>query len=223
MQVRKRNLVLAVVRSMAGQDQFPSTLATALSQRIDTWILPMYGYTEEEELATLSPNALRGALVVLLRREGGSGGCLGGFCFFSLHSFSGLGSARKLREFWCLAPHDPSATKGAFGWGLKGCLAGVPIFEVWNFGLGMCLPLFLMVLSAAAQSVWLAGAWMQRWQARQCSQHAHGSASPLLPAHPAALPPCFHLPCTNDVSFLCTCVCRGARSRHQHWRPAGHC
>lgn len=66
LQVRKRGLLLSVVRSMPGLDQFPSELAVALDERIGTRLLHMYGYPEEEELGIRSADALQGELTAQL-------------------------------------------------------------------------------------------------------------------------------------------------------------
>lgn len=60
LQVRKRGMLLAVVQGMVGQSAFPPALAKALDARIDTWLLPMYGFTMEEELGVLPPGKLKG-------------------------------------------------------------------------------------------------------------------------------------------------------------------
>ncbi|PSC76046.1 hypothetical protein C2E20_0320 [Micractinium conductrix] len=65
-QTRKRGgpAVLRAVRSIPGQEGFPESLVKALLDHIDSWLLPMYGPREEDELAAIEPDQLR---VVLQR------------------------------------------------------------------------------------------------------------------------------------------------------------
>ena len=60
MQVRKRNMLLHVLRELPGHASFPVQLAKAMDARLRTWLMPMYGYSEEEELGTLSSTELEG-------------------------------------------------------------------------------------------------------------------------------------------------------------------
>ena len=62
-QVRRRGPVhvLSAVRSIPGLEGFPPGLAGTVMDRIDTWLLPMYGRSEAEELGTLAPAELSGA------------------------------------------------------------------------------------------------------------------------------------------------------------------
>lgn len=53
--------VLSAVRSIPGLEGFPPGLAGTVMDRIDTWLLPMYGRSEAEELGTLAPAELSGA------------------------------------------------------------------------------------------------------------------------------------------------------------------
>ena len=48
---------------MPGHEAFPPTaaLVSAVNKRINRWLEPLYGYSAEEELGTLSPDALTGA------------------------------------------------------------------------------------------------------------------------------------------------------------------
>ncbi|PSC68990.1 hypothetical protein C2E20_7491 [Micractinium conductrix] len=63
-QARKRGgpAVLRAVRSIPGQEGFPESLVKALLDRIDSWLLPMYGPREEDELAAIEPDQLRAVL-----------------------------------------------------------------------------------------------------------------------------------------------------------------
>ena len=58
-----RKVLLQVVRRMPGQENYNIKLVQALQDRIPTWLLPAYGYSKEEELGTLSPEDLQGALI----------------------------------------------------------------------------------------------------------------------------------------------------------------
>ena len=61
--MRARGALLRALRSMPGHEAFPPTaaLVSVVNQRITHWLLPVYGYNAEEELGTLSPEALKGA------------------------------------------------------------------------------------------------------------------------------------------------------------------
>ena len=75
-QVLKRNTLLQLVCGMPGQASFPRDLVKVLTNRIIKWILPIYGYSEDEELARVPPDQLEGAVVICpsLLRAGGRGG-----------------------------------------------------------------------------------------------------------------------------------------------------
>lgn len=60
--MRARGNLPTVIRELPGQQQFPDRLIVALEQRISTWFLPMYGFSEAEELGRLDPAALQGVL-----------------------------------------------------------------------------------------------------------------------------------------------------------------
>ncbi|PSC67273.1 HAD family hydrolase [Micractinium conductrix] len=73
--VRARGALLRALRSMPGHEAFPPTaaLVSVVNQRITHWLLPVYGYNAEEELGTLSPEALKEVI-----ERGISAGTLGG-------------------------------------------------------------------------------------------------------------------------------------------------
>ncbi len=60
LQVSKRDRLLAVVQGMPGHASFPAALKNALTERINTWVVPMYGFNKEEELAMLNEDQLLG-------------------------------------------------------------------------------------------------------------------------------------------------------------------
>jgi hypothetical protein len=59
--VLKRKGLLQVVRQLPQQENFPFSLIKQLETRIRTWLVPLYGYSEDEELGTVQPDALTGA------------------------------------------------------------------------------------------------------------------------------------------------------------------
>lgn len=60
LQVLKRGTLLLLVRELPGLHNFPSALVKEVSNRIHTWLLPMYGYSAEEELARVPEADLEG-------------------------------------------------------------------------------------------------------------------------------------------------------------------
>ena len=43
-----------------GQQNFPQALVKELTNRVNTWLLPIYGYSEDEELSRVAEAALPG-------------------------------------------------------------------------------------------------------------------------------------------------------------------
>ena len=45
---------------MPGQQHFPLPLTKELGNRVNTWLMPIYGYSEEEELCQVAKDAVPG-------------------------------------------------------------------------------------------------------------------------------------------------------------------
>ncbi|PSC67486.1 serine threonine kinase [Micractinium conductrix] len=75
-QAQLRCEVLSILRSMPGHEAFPPTaaLVSAVNKRINRWLEPLYGYSAEEELGTLSPDALTEVIERGIRSAGTLGG-----------------------------------------------------------------------------------------------------------------------------------------------------
>jgi hypothetical protein len=103
-QVRARGTLSTVIRELPGQQQFPDRLIVALEQRISTWFLPMYGFSEAEELGRLDPAALQGThpslqLHVPCKQQCQSCGCLA--VLFSSKHGAPVASCRRCPVFSC--------------------------------------------------------------------------------------------------------------------------
>lgn len=61
LQVLARQALLAVVRELPNLEGFPPALVQLLTQRLNTWFKPLYGYSEDEELGRLAPAPLKSA------------------------------------------------------------------------------------------------------------------------------------------------------------------
>lgn len=60
-QVLKRGTLLQLLDSMRDASSFPRHLVKQLEGRIKTWLVPIYGYDEDEELARVPADRLQGA------------------------------------------------------------------------------------------------------------------------------------------------------------------
>ena len=60
-----------VVRKLPGLGGFPSKLDKAVIDRVNTWLVPMYRFSREEELGLLAPNVMAGESFVVLLGDTG--------------------------------------------------------------------------------------------------------------------------------------------------------